>query len=104
MMNDIARIELERVFRSRGPRQYDSRIQRTQSAGCAMRDKMYVRKSLWVAFQISRSCGLSTCEYFARRRREMFFDVLDFQACLGQLGIIGIGRNGIADEQKFSGA
>src|ERR1700678_3802482 len=102
MVNDVARVEFERIFLCGSFRQNDGGVQRTQTAGCAMCDEVDISKMVRVAFKIGRSCGLSTCKHYAPSGSEMLFNIFDFYSCFRQLGVIGIGRDGIADEEELT--
>src|SRR5277367_3913279 len=102
MTNDVARIELKRVIFDATPRQYDCRIERTQSTGGSVGNEMNVGKPLWIAAQISLRSRLPSGEDLLLLRRKMFSNAFHLNGSLRDLGIFIVGGDTIANQKQAS--
>ena len=102
-LNDVASVELEGVFGCRRTGKDDGGIQRVGAAGHAMGNEVNEGELLRVAIEVGRrSCLLAGVDGFVLRCNGLS-NLNHLGSSFGQLGIVDIRGDGIADEQKLAG-
>src|ERR1700691_3151611 len=100
VLNYIASVELERVGFGGTFGEHNCRVERTETAGCTVRDKMNVGKLLGIAGQVCSRSGLHALINLLLRRGKMFGDVCHLLAGSREFRIFAAWSNAVTDEQQ----
>src|SRR5258707_11879753 len=98
-MNNVARVKTEGIVSGRGLGEHDSGVQRTQTAGGAVRNEMDVSELLGLTSEIGCGSGCGLGEYLLIGSRKTFTDIFNFECSLREGTELRAGGHRIAHEQ-----